>query len=74
MLGFITKLMYMLSFTFSDFWSYRGIHPNFVLGALMVGMYFTTDKLRETQYSGMKENLSEDGDGTMMDEMRADIV
>ena len=58
MLGFITKLMYMLSYTFNDFWSYRNINPNFIIGALMLGTFFTCDKLRETQYSGMKDNLS----------------
>lgn len=46
MLGFITKLMYMLSFIFDSFFSSRYIHPNFVLGALMVGAYFLIPKLR----------------------------
>ena len=48
MLGFITKLMYMLSFIFDKFFSERYIHPNFVLGLLMVGAYFLIPKLRET--------------------------
>jgi hypothetical protein len=46
MLGFITKLMYMLSFIFDKFFSERYIHPNFVLGILMVGSYFLISKLR----------------------------
>ena len=58
MLGFITKFMYMISYTFNDFWSYRQIHPNFIIGCLMIAIYFSCDKLRETQYSGMKDNLS----------------
>ena len=74
MLGFITKLMYMLSTYFNDFWSYRHIHPNFILGVLFIACFFTCSKLRETQRNSFKDNLSEDGDGTMMYEMRADIV
>lgn len=74
MLGFITKLMYMLSTYFGDFWTYRHIHPNFILGCLFIGAFFTCNKLRETQWNNFKDNLSEDGDGTMMYEMRADIV
>lgn len=66
MLGFITKLMYMLSVYFNDFWSYRHIHANFILGCLFIGAYFTCSKLRETQFNNFKDNLSEDGDGTMM--------
>lgn len=31
-------------------------------------------KLRETQSNNFKDNLSEDGDGTLMYEMKADIV
>lgn len=58
MLGFITKLMYMLSVEFDRFWSWRHIHPNFILGALMIGAYFSCEKLRETQYNGLKDNLS----------------
>ena len=45
-LGFITKLMYMLSGYFSIFWTARYIHPNFVLGALFLGSYFMSMKLR----------------------------
>jgi OCT family organic cation transporter-like MFS transporter 4/5 len=73
-LGFITKLMYMLSTYFFDFWSYRHIHPNFVLGFLFIGSYFMCSKLRETHWNDIKDNLSEDDDGTMMCDMRADIV
>lgn len=65
-LGFITKLMYMLSTYFNDFWSERHIHPNFILGCLFISFIFATPKLRETQYNNFKDNLSEDGDGTMM--------
>lgn len=74
MLGFITKLMYWLSTYFSDFWTYRHIHPNFILGCLFIASFFTCSKLRETQFNSFKDNLSEDGDGSMMCEMRADMV
>jgi OCT family organic cation transporter-like MFS transporter 4/5 len=74
MLGFITKLMYMLSTYFNEFWSYRRIHPNFVLGFLFIGSYFMCSKLRETEMKSFNDNLSEDDDGTMMYEVRADIV
>jgi hypothetical protein len=46
MLGFITKLMYMLSYFFDDFWDSRNIHPNFILGLLFAACYFLTGKLR----------------------------
>ena len=58
MLGFITKLMYMLSTYFNNFWSYREIHPNFVIGILLLACYFTTSKLRETHRRNFKDNLS----------------
>jgi OCT family organic cation transporter-like MFS transporter 4/5 len=45
-LGFITKLMYMLSFIFDAFWKSRQINPNFIIGLLFVGSYFLTVKLR----------------------------
>lgn len=45
-LGFITKLMYFLSFPFDAFWKSRYIHTNFILGILFVGSYFLTVKLR----------------------------
>ena len=48
MLGFITKLMYMLSFVFDDFFTQRYISPNFVIGMLMLGALFLVPKLRET--------------------------
>lgn len=66
MLGFITKLMYMLSFIFDDFFSVRYIHPNFIMGVLFVGCYFMIPKLRETEEIGIKDNLSEDGDNRLM--------
>lgn len=46
MLGFITKLMYMLSFIFDQFFIERYIHPNFIIGILFVGCYFLIPKLR----------------------------
>lgn len=49
MLGFITKLAYMLSYPFDKFWTERQIHPNFILGILFFGGYFLTPKLRETK-------------------------
>lgn len=49
MLGFFTKLAYMLSYPFDIFWSERMIHPNFILGILFFGGYFLTPKLRETK-------------------------
>lgn len=73
MLGFITKLMYMLSFPFHDFWAERWIHPNFILGLMFVACYFLTSKLRETKEHSFKDNLSEDGDGTLMDVFQADL-
>jgi len=48
MLGFITKLMYMLSFIFDEFFTERYIHPNFIIGIMFVGCYFLIPKLRET--------------------------
>lgn len=73
-LGFITKLMYMLALTFNSYWTMRYIHPNFIIGILMIGTYFFTQKLRETSSKGLKDYLEEDGDGTMMNEMRVDLV
>lgn len=46
MLGFITKLMYMLSFIFDSFFTSRYIHPNFILGVLFVAALPFTVKLR----------------------------
>lgn len=74
MLGFITKLMYMLSTYFDGFWTSREIHANFVIGGLFLGSYLMTAKLRETYRKSLKDNLSEDGDGTMMDEMKVEII
>ena len=45
-LGFITKLTYMLSFIFSSFFSERFINPNFIIGIFFVCSYFLTVKLR----------------------------
>ncbi len=73
MLGFITKLMYMLSFIFDEFFIERYIHPNFVIGILMVGSLFLIPKLRETEDIGIKDNLSEDGDNLLMNETYASI-
>ena len=73
MLGFITKLMYMLSFIFDEFFTERYIHSNFVIGMLMVGAYFLIPKLRETEDIGIKDNLSEDGDNLLMNETYASI-
>ena len=65
-LGFITKLMYMVSFIFDSFFSERFIHPNFIIGLLLAGSYFFTVKLRETKETGFKDNLSEDGNSLLM--------
>lgn len=73
MLGFITKLMYMFSFIFDNFFSERYIHPNFVLGLLMIGAYCLIPKLRETEDIGIKDNLSEDGDNLLMNETYASL-
>lgn len=73
MLGFITKLMYMLSFTFDSFFTERYINPNFIIGLLFLGVLPLTSKLRETQEYGFKDNLSEDGDSLLMNETVADI-
>ena len=73
MLGFITKLMYMLSFIFDSFFTERYINPNFIIGLLFLGVYPLTSKLRETQEYGFKDNLSEDGDSLLMNETVADI-
>jgi OCT family organic cation transporter-like MFS transporter 4/5 len=72
-LGFITKLMYMLSFIFDSFFTARYIHPNFIIGVLFVGCYFLIPKLRETEDIGIKDNLSEDGDNLLMNETYASI-
>lgn len=74
LLGFVTKLMYWLSDYFYEFWIMRLIHPNFIIGGLFIATYFITHKLRETRRQRLKDNLSEDGDGTMMEEMRVDMV
>lgn len=73
MLGFITKLMYMLSFVFDSFFIERYIHPNFILGVLFIAVLPFTVKLRETQEYGFKDNLSEDGNNLLMNETVADI-
>jgi len=73
MLGFITKLMYMFSFIFDNFFSERYIHPSFVLGLLMIGAYCLIPKLRETEDIGIKDNLSEDGDNLLMNETYASL-
>jgi OCT family organic cation transporter-like MFS transporter 4/5 len=71
MLGFITKLMYMLSFVFDRFFISRYINPNFIIGILFVIVYPWTKKLRETQEEGFKDNLSEDGGNLLMNETTA---
>lgn len=73
MLGFITKLMYMMSFFFDKFFLDRYIHPNFILGLMMVGAYFTIAKLRETEDAGIKDNLEEDNENLLMNETYASI-
>jgi len=73
MLGFITKLTYMLSFVFDSFFVSRYIHPNFILGLLFLATYPLTIKLRETQEYGFKDNLSEDGNNLLMNETVAEI-
>lgn len=65
-LGFMTKLMYMLSFIFNNFFQERNINSNFVLGLLFAGSYFLTVKLRETKDTSFKDNLSEDGNNLLM--------
>lgn len=56
----------MLSFIFDQFFIDRYIHPNFILGILMAGAYFLIAKLRETEDTGIKDNLEEDGDNLLM--------
>lgn len=73
MLGFITKLTYMLSFVFDSFFASRYIHPNFILGVLFLATLPLTAKLRETQEYGFKDNLSEDGNNLLMNETVAEI-
>ena len=73
MLGFITKLTYMLSFIFSNFFTQRFINPNFILGLLFVGSIYLTPKLRQTREQGFKDNLQEDGDNTLMNRNQASI-
>lgn len=73
MLGFITKLTYMLSFVFDSFFAARYIHPNFILGVLFLAALPLTNKLRETQEYGFKDNLSEDGNNLLMNETVAEI-
>jgi OCT family organic cation transporter-like MFS transporter 4/5 len=46
MLGFITKLMYMLSFIFDSFFISRFINPNFIIGILFLIVLPLTAKLR----------------------------
>ena len=46
MLGFITKLMYMLSFIFDSFFIERYINPNFIIGILFLMVLPFTVKLR----------------------------
>jgi len=48
-LGFITKLMYMLSFIFDNFFTSRYINPNFIIGILFLGTIPFIAKLRETK-------------------------
>lgn len=45
-LGFITKLMYMLSFIFDSFFTSRYINPNFIIGILFLGTIPLIAKLR----------------------------
>jgi OCT family organic cation transporter-like MFS transporter 4/5 len=59
-LGFCTKFAFMLTPKFKIFWDNRDIHPNFVIGALILGGYFLVGKLRETKGHIFKDHLEED--------------
>ncbi len=58
---------------FDEFFIERYIHPNFVIEIPMAGSLFLIPKLRETEYIGIKDNLSEDGDNLLMNETYASI-
>lgn len=69
LLGFATKFMYMLAPRFTEFWTRRDIHPDFVVGVLLLGGLLGLGKMRETRGHPLKDNLEED-DGTLMVEMK----
>lgn len=60
LLGFATKCMYVVSIRFISFWSWRDIHPNFIIGVLLLGGLTTVGKLRETKAHAMRDFLEED--------------
>ena len=72
LLGFATKFVYMAAPKYYNFWKFRGIHPNFVIGLLLIGATFTVHKLRETK-GHFKDNLDEDESGRLMTDIRAGL-
>jgi hypothetical protein len=72
LLGFATKFMYLVANRFVEFWKWRDIHPDFVIGVLLLGGLVFLGKMRETKGHPLKDNLEED-DGTLMVDMKTDI-
>lgn len=46
LLGFATKFIFMIAPKYIKFWDVRQIHPNFVIGILLIGGFFLVNKLR----------------------------
>lgn len=69
-LGFATKFMYFVSLRLTVFWNQRDIHPDFIIGVLLLGGLVTIAKLRETKGHPMKDFLEEDEYGSLMVETR----
>lgn len=57
LLGFATKSMYVVSIRFISFWGERDIHPDFIIGILLLGGLATIGKLRETKGHAMRDYL-----------------
>lgn len=73
LLGFATKFIYMAAPRYVQFWEVREIHPNFVVGILLVVGFFFVNKLRETK-GHFNDNLDEDESGLLMTEIKAGSI
>lgn len=73
LLGFVTKSMYVVSIRFINFWAWRDLHPDFIIGVLLLGGLATIGKLRETKTYAMRDYLEEDEYGTLMVETKTGL-
>jgi len=73
LLGFATKIMYVVSIRFIDFWAWRDIHPSFIIGVLLLGGLSLIGKLRETKTHPIRDYLEEDEYGNLMVETKTGL-